>query len=159
MAARDYTDIVARFRERSDAQVLAEFIASQGVPCDLAEFSYDPRVLGCAIKVQRGLIEELRQLLSLKPVATGLSPMAAQILTSRLTQERIPCYIGGEATYRSGVFVVPLLATKEPGDMVAVPEAFFRDAMRIANQDPLSDEELTELALAALQEPKDLPES
>jgi hypothetical protein len=157
MAASDYTDIVARFSDQFDADTLANFIASEGIPCDVAEIWDDLRAYRYGVRVQRSRIDELRQTLKLKPVANRITPAAAQILAGRLTREGVPCYVGGEHTYLFGDSAVPIRETKEPGHMVAVPEVFFGDALRVLNKKPLSDDELTELAMGTAPDPADPP--
>lgn len=41
--------------------------------------------------------------------------------------------------------------------MVAVPASLFEAAMRVLNQEPISDAELTELALRTAPDPEDPP--
>lgn len=157
MAASDYTDIVARFSDQFDAETFANFIASVGIPCDVVGIWGDVRPFRYGVRVRRSRIDELRQTLKLKPVANRLTPAAAQILAGRLTREGVPCYVGGEHTYLFGDYAVPIRETKEPGEMVAVPEIFFGGALHVLNQKPLSEEELAELALHTPPDPNDPP--
>jgi hypothetical protein len=161
----DYTDIVARFTDGVTAEKLANFIAAVGVPCDVVDI-WDPvRAERFAIRVERSRITDLRQALDLKPVATRLSPAAAQILAGRLSRENVPCYVGGlHIPGPFGDFDVPISETTQSGFvgdqcMVAVPAKFTRTALRILNTAPISDAELTKLALADDANPENPPES
>jgi hypothetical protein len=157
----DYTDIVARFNDKVAAETLASFIAAAGIPCDVVDVSDPMRLECCAVRVQRSRISDLRQALDLKPVANRLNSAAAQVIAGRLARENVPCYIGGGHTY--GVLIpggdsdVPIRETSESGFMVAVPAQLVRAALRILNVAPISEEELTKLALADYQSPEDLP--
>jgi hypothetical protein len=150
----DYTDIVARFTDEFAAATLASFISSVGIPCDVVDI-WDPvRLERFAIRVQRSRIADLRQALHLKPVMTRLNPPAAQVVAGRLARENVPCYVGGlHIPGPLGDFDVPIRETTESGSggaqcMVAVPAQFVRTALRILNVAPVSDAELTKLALA-----------
>ena len=67
MAASDYIDICARFRDQLPAETLANFIASEGSPCDVVDI-WDPiRTERYGVRVLRSQIAELRQILKLKP--------------------------------------------------------------------------------------------
>jgi len=151
---RGLTDVVARFMDQFEAETLANFIASQGIPCDLVEIWNVVRPYRYGVRVERSRIDELRRTLKLKPVANCLTATGAQILAGRLTREGVPCYVGGEHTYFFES-AVPIRETKEPGHMVAVPEVFFADALHILNKQPLSDEELTALAVGTAPPPDD----
>jgi hypothetical protein len=149
----DYTDIVARFTDEVAASTLAEFIASVGIPCDVVE-TWDPqRLERFAIRVQRNRIPDMRRALDLKPVVTRLSPVGAQIVAGRLAREGVPCYVGGlhlDSPW-GGDGDVPIRETTDGyagvDCMVAVPAQFVRDALRIVKVAPVSDDELTKLAL------------
>jgi hypothetical protein len=146
----DYTDVVARFTDELAAETLAQFIASLGVPCDVVDIWDAIRTDGYAAKVQRSLIDGLRQALDLKSIANDLTCAAAEIMAARLARQSIPCYIGGMSASRfpDSMTPVPLKDATGPGYMVAVPARCFEDASQIINEPPISDEELTRLALA-----------
>lgn len=163
----DYTDIVARFSDQLAAESLAEFIASAGIPCDLVNI-WDRVYPECyGVRVSRSRIDELRQLLKLTPVANRLEPGAAQVIAGRLARENVPCYVGGWHAFGARRFgpassahldeIVTLKETKEPGAMIAVPASLFEKAMRVLNQRPISDDELTELAMRTPPDPEDPP--
>jgi hypothetical protein len=157
----DYTDIVARFNDTVAAETLANFIASAGIPCDVVDVWSPVHVECYAVRVQRSRISDLRQLLDLKPVANRLNSAAAHVIAGRLARENVPCYIGGGHIFGElipgGDTDVPIRDTTELGFMVAVPARFVRVALRILNVAPLSEEELTKLALADDQSPKEQP--
>lgn len=105
---------------------------------------------------------KLKEILKLTPVEKGLTPVAAELMAGRLAREGIPCYVGGcrgfgflVAGYIPLGFAKPLKETTEQGCMVAVPESRFKAAMRVLNQPPISDAELTELALRTPPDPDD----
>lgn len=161
----DYTDIVARFSDQLAAETLAKFIASAGIPCDLVDI-WDPLapvdVERYGVRVSRSRIGELKHILELTPVANRLEPISAQLIAGRLARENIPCYVGGWHAF--GLWggssdrlddVVTLKETKELGAMIAVPGSLFRAAMRVLNQPPISEAELTELALHTAPDPED----
>ena len=159
----DYTDAITRFTDKVAAAVLAEFIASLGVSCNVEKI-WDPEHLEqFVIRVQRSRITELRQALDLKPVLTRLSYVDAQVVAGRLARDGVPCYVGGlhVDSPRGGDSDVPIRETTEGTAgidlMIAVPSQYVRDALRIVNVAPLSDEQLTALALADEQNSKDSP--
>ena len=159
----DYTDIVARFTDEATAETLASFISSLGIPCDVVDIWNAVRAEGFAIRVERTRIQELRQALDLKPIATRLNPPAAYVLAGRLAGENIPCYVGGlHIPGPFGDFDVPIKETTESGlgtnqCMVAVPAKFTRAALRIMNAPAITDEERTKLALADDAKPETPP--
>lgn len=151
----NYTDIVAQFNDRCAAETLASFISSVGVPCDLVDCLNSPvagRFEPYAVRVNREQIAHLRDVLQLTPVVTRSKWDRAQIVAARLAREGVPCYIGGDHTYRSCFSldsIRTLKETKETGDMIAVPARFFHQAMRLLNDGGFSEDELTKLALSS----------
>jgi len=163
MEAVDYTDIVARFSDELAAEMLASFISSAGVPCDVVElWDYVRREAFC-IRVQRSRISELRQALDLKPVATRLNSTAAHLMAGRLAREGVPCYVGGgHVPGALGDSDVPLGETSESGFFgsqytVSVPERFLKAALRTLNAPLISDVDLEKLALRTAPDPEDPP--
>jgi hypothetical protein len=165
--ATDYTDIVARFTDQLAAETLAKFIASAGIPCDVVD-TWDPVHLErYGVRVPRSQIVDLRRILKLTPVVNRLAPAAAQVLAARLAREDVPCYVGGWHSFGGGAFgptsdlqldaKTTLKETREPGYMIAVPASLFGKAMRVLNQQPISEAELTELALRTAPDPEDPP--
>jgi hypothetical protein len=164
----DYTDSVARFMDQLAAETLAKFIASAGFPCDVVDIGPISRQ-PYGVRVSRNQIADIRRVLNLTPVVNGLTPVAAQIKAGQLAREEIPCYIGGEHSFGAASTFLPLggtsqltldsvttlKETKEPGDMIAVPASLFKKAMRVLNEAPISEAELTELALGTAPDPKD----
>jgi hypothetical protein len=154
----NYSDIVARFTDQLTAETLAKFIASVGIACDVVQLRgpIEPEVYG--VRVSRDRIDELKDALKLTPVANRLTPASAQVIAGRLAREDVPCYIGGWHNFggRGGSAATldlqldtktTLRETKEPGYMIAVPASQFGEAMRVLNQSPISEGELTDLAL------------
>jgi hypothetical protein len=162
-----YTDIVARFTDQLAAETLARFIASVGIECDVVQLR------GAAfetygVRVSRDRIDELKEALKLTPVANRLTPISAQVIAGRLAREDVPCYIGGWHNFGGGGgwsssldlqldAKTTLRETSEPGYMIAVPASHFGEAMRVLNQSPISETELTDLALRTAPDPEDPP--
>jgi hypothetical protein len=164
MAASDYTDIFAHFSDKVAAELLANYIADSGFPCDLVEI-FDPsfgRRYG--IRVARSLIEDLKESLKLTPIAKYGEVVSPEVVAGRLAREKIPCYVGGPPVLRVGVIGAPVGYTGVPIDdtgnlglgIVAVPASFVRAADRVLKQE-FSEAELTRLALANDPDPKDRP--
>jgi hypothetical protein len=165
LVTTDYTDIVARFTDQLAAETLAKYIASAGFPCDVVDIGPISRQ-PYGVRVSRNQIADIRRVLKLTPVVNGLTPVAAQMTAGQLAREEIPCYIGGEHSFGASTLlpgtshltldsITTLKETKEPGDMIAVPASLFQEAMRVVNQAPISEAELTELALGIAPDPKD----
>ena len=158
----DYTDIIARFTDQLAAEKLANFMTSAGIQCDIVD-SWD--AVSCethGVRVLRNQIPDLRRVLELTPVAKRLTPTAAQVMAGQLARENIACYVGGWHSfgYLWGSSLTldsmtTLKETKEAGDMIAVPASLFKKAIRILNQPPISETELTKLALGTAPDPKD----
>jgi hypothetical protein len=155
----DYTDIVARFTDQLAAETLAEFIASAGFPCDVVDIWGPFNLQPYGVRVSRNQIADIRRVLKLTPVISRLTPVAAEVKAAQLAREDIPCYVGGEHSFwpssASLDSITTLKETEEAGDMIAVPASLFEKAMRVLNQTPISEAELTELALSTPPNPKD----
>jgi len=150
------------------AETIAKFIASAGIACDVVQLRGGPMDLApYGVRVSRDGIDELKDLLKLTPVANRLKPTAAQVIAGQLAREGIPCYIGGWHKFGGGAWgpgsdlqldaKTTLKETKEQGYMIAVPASHFREAMRVLNQPPISEAELTDLALGTQPNPDDPP--
>jgi hypothetical protein len=163
----DYTDIVARFTDELAAETLAKFIADAGISCDVVDRGdiVAPMPESYGVRVPRDRIDELKDILKLTPVAKRLTPVAAELMAGRLARENVPSYIGGWHLFGGGGIwggtsdlqldaTRTLKETKEPGYMIAVPALLFKKAMRILNQAPISEAELTNLALDTAPDPK-----
>ena len=164
----NYTDVVARFTDQLTAETLAKFIASVGIECDVVQLSGLMSLEQYGVRVSRDRIDELRDTLKLTPVMNRLHGVAAQLIAGRLAREGIPCYVGGWHKFGgigplSATFDLQLDAkttlkeTKEPGYMIAVPTSHFREAMHMLNQRPISEAELTDLALRTQPNSDDPP--
>lgn len=159
----NYTDIVAFYTDQLAAETLANCISSLGVGCDVVDLIGPKQPGEYGVRVSRDRIAELRTLLKLTALASGLKYYAAQLLAGRLAREDIACYIGGGHTF--GGFgcnlqldvQTTLKETTEPGYVVAVPESQHSAAMSVLNEPPLSDGELAELALNTPPDPDDPP--
>lgn len=160
----DYTDIVARFTDQLAAETLAKFIADAGISCDVVDRVdvVSPMPESYGVRVPRDRIGELNEILKLTPVEEGLTPVAAELMAGRLAREGIPCYVGGwrglgflAAGYLPLGLATPLKGATKQGCMIAVPESRLKDAMDVLNQPPISDAELTELALRTPPDPDD----
>ena len=164
----NYSDIVARFTDQLAAETFANCISSVGVDCDVVDLIGPTYAGEYGVRVSRDRIAELRDLLKLTQIASGLEYYAAQLLAGRLARENIPCYIGGGHAFGEGFFGVPgsslqldaqitLKQTTVSGYMVAVPESQHSAAMSVLNSPPISDGELAELALSTPPDPDDPP--
>ena len=131
MAISDYTDVVAWFSDEADAAVFAKFVASEGMPCHITGVREATRFEQYAVRVQRNRIGEFRQLLRLKAVAHGATPIAAQSMGHRLARAGIPCYVPGTHGDPAALCATELCGTTEIGHIVAVPESFLSQAARI----------------------------
>jgi hypothetical protein len=147
MALIDYTDVVAWFPDEAGAQVFAKFVASEGMPCHIIGIRKATRFEQYGVRVQRDRIDEFRQLLRLKPVAHGVTPIAAESMGRRLARAGIPCYVPGTHGDPAALCAQELCGTTEIGHIVAVPEAFLCRAARILNIAPPPNAELTQLTL------------
>jgi len=153
MALNDYTDVVAWFSDEAGAEVFAKFVASEGMPCHIIGIRKATRFEQFGVHVQRNRIDELRQILRLKAVANGVTPIAARSMGRRLARAGIPCCVGGEHGHPSALSATALCGTREIGHIVAVPEAFLSQAVRILNVAPPPNAELTERTLETLPDP------
>jgi len=154
MALSDYTDVVAWFADEAGAEVFAKFVASEGMPCHITGIRKATHFEQYGVRVQRNRIDELRQILRLKPVANAVTSIAARSLGRRLARAGIPCCVAGEPGDTSVASATALCGLGEIGHIVAVPESFLSQAVRILNIAPPPDAELTELVLETLPDPK-----
>ena len=136
MAISDYTDVVVRFTEEVGAQVFAKFVALEGIPCHIVEIRDVLRLDRYGVRVPGNRADELGGILQLRPVASHLTPSAAQSIAGQLARAGIPCYVGDADT--------SLLEDSAAGDseangfrhLVAVPPAFLVGASRILDKGP-----------------------
>lgn len=150
MALSDYSDVVAWFSDEAAAEVFAKFVASEGMPCHITGIRKATDFEQYGVRVQRNRIDELRQILRLKPVANAMTPIAAQSMGRRLARAGIPCCVAEEHGSPSvaSATAPTLHGMTKIGHVVAVPESFLGQAVRILNVTPPSDTELTEIELA-----------
>jgi hypothetical protein len=150
MAISDYTDVVAWFSDEAAAEVFAKFVASEGMPCHITGIRRATRFEQYGVRVQRNRIDELREILRLKPVANRLTPIAARSMGRRLARAGIPCFVAGTHGFPSAASASAFCGTRDNGHSVAVPESFLRQAVGILNVTPPPSAESTELALETL---------
>ena len=136
MALSDYNDVVAWFPDETGAEVFAKFVASEGMPCHITGIRKATHFERYGVRVQRNRIDELRQILRLKPVANAVTPIAARSMGRRLARAGIPCCVAGEHSDPSAASATALCGTSEIGHIVAVPESFLPQAARILNLAP-----------------------
>jgi len=136
MALSDNTDVVAWFSDEAGAEVFAKFVASEGMPCHITGLRKATRFEQYGVRVQRNRIDELRQILRLKPVANAVTPIAAQSIGRRLARAGIPCCVAEEPGDPSATSATALWGTSGIGRTVAVPETFLSQAARILNVAP-----------------------
>ena len=147
MALSDYSDVVAWFSDEADAAVFAKFVASEGMPCHITGVREATRFEQYGVRVQQDRIDEFRQILRLRPVAHGVTPVAAESMGRRLARAGIPCYVAGKHGDPAALCATELCGTTKIGHIVAVPESFLCQAARILNIAPPPNAELTELTL------------
>jgi len=150
MALNDDTDVVAWFSDEAAAEVFTKFVASAGMPCHITGIRKATRFEQFGVRVQRNRIEELRQILRLRALANGVTPIAAESMGRRLARAGIPCCVAGEHGHPSALSATALCGTREIGYIVAVPETFLSQAVRILNVAPPPKADLTELTLETL---------
>jgi hypothetical protein len=150
VAVSDYSDVVAWFSDEDGAEVFAKFVATEGIPCHITDIWKATHFERHGVRVQRNRIAEVRQILRLKRVANGMTPLAAQLMGRRLAREGIPYCVAGESGYLSGGSAPACCETKEIGHAVAVPEPFLWRALNILKLAPPADAELTEPSLGTL---------
>jgi len=154
MALSDYTYIVARFSEEVGAAVFAKFVASEGISCHIADLREPAHYERYGVRVQHGRIAELRRILQLRPVASGMTPFAAQMMAGRLAREGIPCCVADEHSHLFGEAASAVGARREFGHKVAVPEYFLEEAVSFLNVAASSGAEATESAPRTLPDPE-----
>jgi hypothetical protein len=147
MALSDYSNVVAWFSDEAGAEVFAKFVASEGMPCHITGVRQATRFEQYGVRVHRNRIDEFRQLVRLKPVAHGLTPIAAESMGRRLARAGIPCYVAGTHSDPAALCATKLCGTTEIGHIVAVPGSFLYQAASILNIAPPPNAELTELTL------------
>jgi hypothetical protein len=147
MALSDYSNVVAWFSDEAGAEVFAKFVASEGMPCHITGVREATRFARYGVRVQRNRIDEFRQLVRLKPVAHGLTPIAAESMGRRLARAGIPCCVAGTHSDPAALSATKLCGTTEIGHIVAVPKSFLYQAASILNIAPPPNAELTELTL------------
>jgi hypothetical protein len=152
----DYTDVVARFSDKLAAETLAKFISEAGFPCDV-ETSDSVGLAGYRIRMLRTLIPDMLRDLNLTVVAKFEDPLSAEVVAGRLVRENIPCYLGGggrDLRNRLGFVGIPWNYTGELGLFtVAVPASLSDVAQGILKEPPLTEAELTKLALRTGPDP------
>jgi hypothetical protein len=136
---------------------MAEFVASLGIACDVEAPSYvysGPG--GYDVRVERKLLSALYDLLELTPLVMCGTDASAQVTAGRLAREGIPCVLDNLPQQRVAVPIINPSA--EPGARwLYVPAEFLRAAQKLLAEPPISDAELTELALRTLVDPNDPP--
>jgi hypothetical protein len=110
------------------------------------------------IRVSRELVPKLQSSLNLARLTNCAGDIPANVVAVGLARAKIPCYIGGGAMYGPfslGSAVFPLSETKEQGSVIFVPEALLESAQELLSNPPLSEDELTKLALRTAPDPDD----
>jgi hypothetical protein len=154
MAVSDYTSVVARFADEVGAAVFAKFVASEGISCHIADLSEATHHERYGVRVQQSRIDELRQILQLKPVANLTTPFAAQVMAGRLAREGIPCCVAGEPGQLFAAGAAAFGASREFGHTVVVPESFLELAVGFLCPGPPSDTGPAKFACGPLSDPE-----
>ena len=134
--------IVARFADHAAAEVLARFITRLRLPCVVAAVEPPGLVSNC-VCVPAEFLTELTQRAQFTTVGRYEDPTSAEVILGRLVRENIPAYIEGWGALDRLAFVGRFSG---PYD-VRVPKELVPQAQAILGAPPLSDEELTDLAL------------
>jgi hypothetical protein len=144
------TNIIATYADRAEAELLAKFVTAAGIQCYVTA-SASPGVAGVNVCVPSDLVEEVTGVLDLTQVAQYDDPTSAEVVAGRLICEDVPCCLGGMATLEHFGFVGGLRGPYT----ISVPKTFLTEAKRILDEAPVSDSELTELALRTVPEADD----
>jgi hypothetical protein len=144
------TSIIATFADRLGADLLTNFIAAGGVPCSVTA-SASPGLGAFNVCVPSDFQGRLERLLELIEVARYDDPTSAEVVAGRLICENVPCCLGGRNTLDRFGFVGGNLGPFT----ISVPKALLAEAKRVLNAPPVSDRELTELALRTAPEADD----
>jgi hypothetical protein len=153
MAVSDYTDPVVGFADETSAQVFAQFVALQGVPCHIVQVRHGTHSTRFGVHVERHRVEELRNMLRLTAVVSRVTPAEAQAFARQLTSAGIPCYAGSA----TNSLLDDARQTPGPGGtgyLVAVPEPFSVGAFGILGKQPPADFEARLMAGIASEDPK-----
>jgi hypothetical protein len=144
------TNVIATYADRAGAEVLAKFVAAAGIQCYVTTVA-SPGTAAVNVSVPSALIGAVTAILDLVEVAQYDDPTSAEVVAGRLSCENVPCCLGGMATLEHFGFVGGLSGPYT----LSVPKTFLGQARRILNEAPMSDSELTELALSVAPEADD----
>jgi len=144
------TSVIATFADRLGADLLTKFIAAGGVQCSVTACA-SPGLGAFNVCVRSDLQGTVARLLELIEVARYDDPTSAEVVAGRLLCENVPCCLGGRNTLDRFGFVGGNLGPFT----ISVPKARLAEAKRILDAPPVSESELTELAMRTAPETDD----
>lgn len=144
------TTLIATYADQAGAELLAKFVKSAGIACAVTT-SESPGLAAFHVCVATPSIGDVRRLVDLTPLTQYEDPMSAQIVAGRLISEGVPCVLGGRGTLDNLGFV----GRYSGPYTLSVPKRFLSEAKRILDEPPISEKELTELALHTTPDPED----
>jgi hypothetical protein len=138
--AGQYTTIIATYADEAGANLLAKYISASGVQ-SYATTSAPPGLAAFHVSVPSDSLDKVA--FEFTEVATYNDPTSAEVAAGRLISENVPCWLGGRATLHRLGFV----GAYSGPYTISVPKACLAEAKKVLNEPPVSDRELTELAL------------
>ena len=141
------TSIIATYTDQAGADLLAKFITASGIHSYVTT-SAPPGLAAFHVSVPSHSVEKAMRLLDLTQVAEHDDPTSSEVVAGRLISENVPCCLGGRATLDRFGFVGGYSGPYT----ICVPRTFLSEAKRVLNEPPVSDRELTELALRTAPE-------
>jgi hypothetical protein len=146
------TSIVASFTDQAAADVLAKCIRAAARVCEVTT-SDSPGLAEYHVCVPTDSLAAVARLLDMTQIAVYDDPMSAGVVAGRLTCESIPWRLGGRGALDGLGFVGRYSGPYS----IFVPKAFVAKANGILDEPPVSDSELTELALRTAPGEDDSP--
>jgi hypothetical protein len=141
---------IATYADRAGADLLAKFLTAAGIQCYVTTPA-SAGVAGANVSVPSELVGTVARILDLTELTQYDDPTSAEVVAGRLICENVPCVLGGMATLEHFGFVGGLSGPYT----LSVPKTSLTEAKRILDEAPVSDSELTELALRSVPEVDD----
>jgi hypothetical protein len=137
-----YTTIIATYADEAGANLLANYVSASGLQSYVTT-SAPPGLAAFHVSVPSDSLDKVARFLEFTEVATYNDPTSAEVVAGRLISENVPCWLGGRATLDRLGFVGAFSGPYT----ISVPKACLAAAKKVLNEPPVSDRELTELAL------------
>jgi len=133
---------LGQYSDEVEAKTLAHFLTSAKVPCRIG----NPNLIGAPafnVFVPRHALGDISRVLSWTVVAEYRDLVSATVVAGQLCRESIPSRVEGGTLSRPPGYGQP------PGPFqVSAPRTLLERAKQILHERPVSDEELTRLALS-----------